>query len=208
MTNVSKEAKDRLDAQVPKINLFNLDGSYNTIAVNLFGAPGAKKSTMAAGLYYYMKTKNYNVELVREYAKDLAWAGTLANASQQEIFEEQKRRMDIVNGKVALVINDSPLLNSLYYGDNKSPLFIGKVRSASRAFYNMNYFVSRVAPFREEGRLQNEQESDSMVGEIKSMLKHYDVYYLEVPGNSIGLHAILSEIYYVLEKSNIPRVGE
>jgi hypothetical protein len=205
MTNVSKEAKDRLDAQVPKINLFNLDGSYNTISVNLFGAPGAKKSTMAAGLYYYMKTKNYNVELVREYAKDLAWEGTLANASQQDIFEEQKRRMDIVNGKVALVINDSPLLNSLYYGDNKSPLFIGKVRSASRAFYNMNYFVSRVAPFREEGRLQNEQESDSMVGEIKSMLKHYDVNYLEVPGNSVGLHAILSEIYYVLEKSNIPR---
>lgn len=39
----------------------------------MFGSPGSGKSTTAAGLFYKLKTSDYNVELVTEVAKDLVW---------------------------------------------------------------------------------------------------------------------------------------
>ena len=44
-----------------------------TRVINLLGAPGAGKSTAAAGLFYRMKKEFLSVELVTEYAKDLIY---------------------------------------------------------------------------------------------------------------------------------------
>lgn len=42
----------------------------NTIVVNLFGAPGAGKSTGAAHIFAELKMCGINTELVTEFAKD------------------------------------------------------------------------------------------------------------------------------------------
>ena len=45
--------------------------------INLFGGPGAGKSTTAAGLFFFMKSDSSfdkSVELVTEFAKDLTYA--------------------------------------------------------------------------------------------------------------------------------------
>lgn len=42
----------------------------NTIVVNLFGVPGAGKSTGAAYIFYRLKINGINAELVTEFAKD------------------------------------------------------------------------------------------------------------------------------------------
>ncbi len=44
-----------------------------TTIINLYGGPGAGKSTSAAYLYYLLKCQQENVELVREYVKKWAW---------------------------------------------------------------------------------------------------------------------------------------
>lgn len=44
-----------------------------TMYVNLFGGPGAGKSTTAASLFAEMKKLGKNVELVTEVAKDFVW---------------------------------------------------------------------------------------------------------------------------------------
>ena len=44
-----------------------------TYFVNIFAGPGAGKSTLAAGLFWYMKQRGEKCELVREFAKELVW---------------------------------------------------------------------------------------------------------------------------------------
>ena len=41
-----------------------------TIVINLIGAPGTGKSTVASELFSKMKWSGYDVELVSEYAKE------------------------------------------------------------------------------------------------------------------------------------------
>lgn len=43
------------------------------IVVNLFGAPGAGKSTGAARIFSNLKMAGINAELVTEFAKDKVW---------------------------------------------------------------------------------------------------------------------------------------
>ena len=38
-----------------------------TKVINLFGGPGAGKSTIASGLFYHMKIAGYNVEMTGEW---------------------------------------------------------------------------------------------------------------------------------------------
>lgn len=42
-----------------------------TIVINLLGAPGAGKSTLAALIFSKLKMKNIACEIVTEFAKDL-----------------------------------------------------------------------------------------------------------------------------------------
>lgn len=45
----------------------------NTLVVNLFGVPGAGKSTGAAYIFSCIKMAGVNAELITEYAKDKVW---------------------------------------------------------------------------------------------------------------------------------------
>jgi len=46
------------------------------IVVNLFGAPGAGKSTGAAYIFAMLKLMDLNVELITEFAKDKVYEET------------------------------------------------------------------------------------------------------------------------------------
>lgn len=46
------------------------------IVINLFGEPGAGKSTGAAYVFAMLKMNGVNAELVTEYAKDITWEET------------------------------------------------------------------------------------------------------------------------------------
>lgn len=43
------------------------------LVVNLFGVPGAWKSTGAAHVFSQLKMKGINAELITEFAKDKVW---------------------------------------------------------------------------------------------------------------------------------------
>ena len=53
------------------------------ILINLFGAPGAGKSTGAAYIFSQLKMRGVNVELVTEFAKDKVWEKSV------EVFNNQ-----------------------------------------------------------------------------------------------------------------------
>lgn len=87
-----------------------------TLWVNLFGGPGAGKSTHAAGIFAALKRAGHNVELVTEYAKDLTWEAAHERLrNQAAVTGETLWRHRRLAGKVSAVISDSPLLMQAYW---------------------------------------------------------------------------------------------
>lgn len=124
--------------------------------VNLYAGPGAGKSTTASLIFAEMKLRGYNVELVREYAKDLVWEyNTIPeHVSQLDIFTEQSKRQGILIGKVALIVTDSPLRLSTLYG---TPLNL--VEEEEKKYDSLNIEIVRTKPYQQAGRLQSEDEA-------------------------------------------------
>ena len=80
-----------------------------TIIVNLFAGPGSGKSTTAAGVFYHLKRKNINCELVREYAKELVWEKSFEKLKDQgHVTLEQQHRVNILKPYVDVIVTDSP----------------------------------------------------------------------------------------------------
>lgn len=143
--------------------------------VNFFGGPGSGKSTQAAGLFYFMKMRGYNVELVTEYSKDLLYSGQLETmfGHQETIFGEQNYRLLRLWDKVDWAITDSPILLSAVYPlivrarckDMKpwpamAP-FREMVRTQFNTYDNINIWLQRPEDqeYQQAGRLQNRGEA-------------------------------------------------
>lgn len=163
--------------------------------INFFAGPGAGKSTMAAGLFYLMKSVGLNVELVTEYAKELVWARDFKTLDNQALVTmEQYRRVACLCGQVDYVITDSPILLGKIYakpsqecvGDNAIKLF--------QLFNNINFVVNRVKPYVPAGRRQSEESARFVDTQIHHLLYRVDEPYLSVPGNHDGLGRVFKHI--------------
>lgn len=135
------------------------------IVVNLFGAPGAGKSTGAAYIFSKLKMLGVNAELVTEYAKDRMWEGSSeVFKNQAYIFGKQYYRISRLEGKVDVVVTDAPILNSVLY--NGSALlgqdFDNVVRKVFDSYNNKNYYVNRSKDYNPAGRSQTKEESDHL----------------------------------------------
>lgn len=53
----------------------DIENYKKPLVINLFGAPGAGKSTGAAIVFAELKKRGVNAELVTEFAKDKTWEG-------------------------------------------------------------------------------------------------------------------------------------
>lgn len=148
--------------------------------INLFGAPGSGKSTVAAGVYHLLKSEGYICEFAQEYAKELVWAhaGGLpgetpaAMLDQLSIFAEQNRRLERVRDHVDFVVTDSPILLSSVYAPEKYPeSFHRFVLDMFRSYENVNFFLERVIPYENFGRLHTEDEAEIVGAAMQNLLK-------------------------------------
>lgn len=82
------------------------------IVLNLWSSPSSGKSTAAAGLFYIMKG-GFNVEMAREYAKELIWEKKFEMFDRQDLVKEKnkKKRVKIYKNEVDYVISDFPLFH-------------------------------------------------------------------------------------------------
>ena len=89
------------------------------ILINLFGAPGAGKSSGAAYIFSKLKMNGINTELVTEFAKDKVWENNNeVFKNQAYIFGKQYFKISRVADKVDVIVTDSPLLLSAFYNNN------------------------------------------------------------------------------------------
>lgn len=172
------------------------------VIVNFYGAPGSGKSTFAASLFARLKVGGeYKVELVTEYAKELAYEGKLED-KQWDIFLEQTRRLVLVRDAVDIIVTDSPLrLGEIYQGYSQHGIKTQKEESKLNNEFNI--FIHRGKEYKKYGREQEEKESDILSKKIYNLMK----YDMEIAStNDIAVHEnLLEKIYSKFKKELIKK---
>lgn len=149
--------------------------------INFLGGPGCGKSTIAAGLFYYMKLNHYNVELVTEFAKDKVYEGHLGCLEDQiYIFGKQQRRINRLVNQVEYAITDSPLILSILYGKNCKNSFKQLVIEEFNEYNNINFFLKRSKKYSEIGRVQNENEAKDLDYKLRELVSDYNIKVIDI----------------------------
>lgn len=145
--------------------------------INLFGAPGVGKSTAAMGLVHEMKKRYHKGEYVSEFTKDLIWSGNPGLLLQQNfvLAEQSWRQERLKKHGVLFAVTDAPLMFSSYYGKKYRPdlpdCFHEWVEYSFNQFDNINFFIHRSHPYEPDGRVESEDESDSISDGLLEFLK-------------------------------------
>ena len=167
--------------------------------INLFGEPCSGKSTISAGLFYYMKIRNYNVELVTEYAKDLVWEQRDETFKDQlYITAKQNHRLECLRNKVDYVITDSLiLLGAIYANYNikyRNSLLLIVIEQIFKSYDNINFLLNRKLPYKNKGRIHNENQSIYIKEEIIKTLHNNFINYITIDSDETSVHKILSKL--------------
>jgi adenylylsulfate kinase-like enzyme len=174
-------------------------GIKNSLVINLYGGPGAGKSTLAAGLFAKLKEDGVDCELVTEFVKEKIWENTTDILNDRFYTSAvQYHRVFRLNGKVDVIITESPIMLSVIYNDIiKFKEYDKLIYNLYSEFDNINFFIKRdTSSFSANGRIHNKEESVQKDTEIQNMLDKYKIetIYLERNNKSIA------EIYTIIIK--------
>lgn len=151
-----------------------------TLIVNLLGGPGTGKSTTRAEIFAALKWRGIECEEAPEFAKEIVWGEITAKLDDQTyIFGKQNHRLFRLNGKVNVVLTDSPLILSILYGKNMPPSFKPFVLDIINSYNNLNIFLKRTKPFNPKGRLQSFNQAKELDSGIKDLLNESSLPYIE-----------------------------
>lgn len=173
------------------------------LVVNLFGTPGAGKTSGAAYVFSKLKMAGVNAELASKFAKDKVWEESKAVFHDQlYIFGKQHFKLSRLKDKVDVVITDAPLLHSIYY--NNSPdykdEFNALVQKVVKTYENANYFIHRVKPYNPAGRFQTEPQAGEVGNSIYQMLQDLNETFTEVSGDYTGYDYIVEDVLRQLRR--------
>ena len=158
--------------------------------VNLFGGPGTGKSTTCAALFAELKYRDYDVEMVREFAKDLVWAGRQPHMRVPGfILGEQSYRLATVAPKVVVTITDSPILLSRVYDSNEAQKQLAL--DVYNQYENLNIFLQRKKAYNPNGRNETEGEAHQKDREIREMLNELNLDYTLLAADRDAVHHIV-----------------
>jgi ribA/ribD-fused uncharacterized protein len=173
------------------------------LLVNIFGPPGAGKSTGAAYIFSKLKMAGINAELVTEFAKDKVWEESKeVFRNQAYIFGKQFFRISRCENKVDVIVTDSPLFLSVFYNTDErlGESFNNMVLDVCDSYDSLNYLLLRNKPYNPKGRFQTEEESDKLGIELKEKLSEYGIGYKALYGDENGYDKIVSDVLNTLHK--------
>jgi len=148
------------------------------IVVNLIGGPGSGKSTIAAGVFYFLKMAGVKVELATEYAKDMVYEKSFKTlADQFYIFGKQFHKIWRLIDDNDVIITDSPIILSVFYNKLESELFDDFVIEQYKRFNPMTFFIERETQYQNTGRMQTEEEAVNIDKALKEILDANDIPY-------------------------------
>lgn len=171
------------------------------VVINLWGAPGAGKSTTAAGLFFLMKINKLKVELVTEFAKELVWDRHEAFFGDQVgIFAEQNHRLHrLMDHGVDFVITDSPLpLPILYKPLGYLERFDDLVMEQFHRYNNLNFLLEREHSFEAIGRRHDEREALVKAQQLETFLLEHRIEHEKVVATPQTPQRIFENIHRML----------
>ena len=167
----------------------------DTLVVNFFGGPGTGKSTTMAHCFAELKWKNIDCEMCTEYAKDKVWEGSEHVLENQfYVSGKQYHKLKRLEGKVEVILTDSPILLGLIYGNREPRAFKDLLVEYHKTFNNLNIFLKRVKPFHQNGRLQDEESARAIDEELYNFVGSQRGDFLETPATRENIGSIVSII--------------
>lgn len=159
-----------------------------TYVVNLLGGSGLGKSTAAALVFGELKMRKQHCELVREYVKELAWAGLgVGPFGQSIIYGRQLERESALYGKVDVIVTDSPLVlcpvyQSHYAGRDtiKHCVFEDIKTAKEMGVTHLNFLLKRHKEFDPRGRYETEDVAKLIDRKVESFLIYHGIDYIPV----------------------------
>lgn len=150
------------------------------LVVNIFGGPHAGKTTAALDITAALKIQHIRAVYVSEYVQDVIYDEAFVVLQNQiKIFGEQLHKVQRLEGKVDVVICDSPLLLSIIYGADKNlpAIFDYLVLHMHNRFNNLNYFLHRPETPEHDmtGRIHNKEEAIEIDKEILGLFFTYQM---------------------------------
>lgn len=163
-----------------------------TTVINLYAGSGTGKSTLAAALFSKMKSQGYHCELVREFAKTLAWEGkNITPYDQVYIFGKQTKYESQLYGKVDYIITDSPVLLAAIYENYYTKKHIILPSVLNFLNYNqengikyLNFFLKRTKPYDTRGRYESIKVAKRIDKHIISALRWNKISFQKLNNNS------------------------
>lgn len=164
--------------------------------IGLIGAPCSGKSTTAAEVFARCKIQGIPAGHVKEYIAELFARGWNFEtvSDQMFIYDEQKRREDDFPDHIKVVVTDSPVLLTYFYGviNAKNTLHDRLVlcklyeyflSNVSR--YNLLVFLERTHDYEIDGvREQNECEANEIHMYLMNLLNIHGIKYKVLPCNT------------------------
>ena len=171
------------------------------LVINLFGAPGAGKSTGAAYIFSQLKIKGVNAELVTEFAKDMTWEhNRKALANQIYMLGNQLQRIYRCQDEVDVIVTDSPLLLNILYNNNPilDKNFERLVVNIFKSYNNLNYYVQRIKKYNPVGRNETEEESNKIANKLINLLSKENIPFKYIEGQLEKYQEVVDDVLEVL----------
>ena len=171
------------------------------LVVNLFGAPGAGKSTGAAYIFSQLKIKGVNAELVTEFAKDMTWEkNKKALTNQIYMLGNQLQRIYRCQDEVDVIVTDSPILLNILYNNNPvlDESFEKLVVNIFKSYNNLNYYVQRVKKYNPVGRNETEEESNKIANKLINLLNKENIPFKYIEGQLEKYQEVVNDVLEVL----------
>lgn len=167
------------------------------LIVNLYGAPGSGKSLGASYIFSRLKLQGINAELVTEYAKDKVYEENVeVFRNQAYVFGKQYFRTSRLEGKVDVVVTDSPLLLATIYNNSEvlGEPFNDVIATVAKSYETINVLLLRNHAYSTSGRYQSEKESDDLVPVIRDMMTKYGILYNEYYSSEDTYNNIVNDV--------------
>jgi len=172
----------------------------NTLVVNFFAGPGTGKSTVMAHCFAELKWRGVDCEMSTEFAKDKVWEGSAHILDNQfYVSGKQYHRLRRLNGKVDVILTDSPLLLGMHYGNKEPKEFRDLLLKQFNSFNNLNIFLERKKVYNPNGRLQTESQAVAIDKEIMKIVNTCCGEIAKIPAERENIDKIVDLILSKLE---------
>ena len=168
----------------------------NPIIVNLYGAPGAGKSTGGAYLYYELKRRGIHTRMVwlEELEDELADGTQWLEGTAYTVLQVIENLTNLYMPEV--IINTHPVGQILIDDNELANNFYDQIHDKEVK----NYLLLRVKPYLGDGRNHTEDESNDIGRKLRRHLEDINLKYSAVGGHKEGYDCIIEDIIYELEK--------